>query len=96
MTSPFESFGMAFVEAQYFGNYILGTTGMSAFEDLSNTFQFGSQCEVNDDENYAKLLQQLIDDESKLTSTCEEIKAQTKAHFTWESIVTNLNAALND
>ena len=38
LTSPFESFGITFIEAMYFGNYVIGTTGMSSFSYITNKF----------------------------------------------------------
>ena len=96
MTSPFESFGIAFVEAMYFGNYIVGTTGMSAFKDLSNGYQYGSTTEVNDISAYADVLQKLISDEASLKGKCEDIKQYTKDNFLWSSIVNQLNRLINE
>lgn len=95
LTSPFESFGIAFVEAMYFGNYILGTTGMSAFTDLSNNFNYGSWTKVNDVQAYAAEIQKLINHQNLLQEKCEEIKTFTKQHFTWSKIVNKLNYLLN-
>lgn len=95
LTSPFESFGIAFVEAMYFGNYILGTTGMSAFTDLSNNFNFGFWTEVDDIKAYAAEIQKLIDHQNILQDKCEEIKTYTNQHFMWSAIVSKLNHLLN-
>jgi glycosyltransferase involved in cell wall biosynthesis len=96
LTSPFESFGIAFVEAMYFGNYIVGTTGMSAFKDLSNNFKYGKWTDVNANDNYAKEIQTLIDNNSVLEEKCEEIKTFTNDNFSWSKIVTKLNQLLSD
>lgn len=95
LTSPFESFGIAFVESMYFGNYILGTTGMSAFKELSNNFKFGVWTEVDDVKTYANELQKLIDNENLLEEKSEEIKAFTKQNYTWSAIVNQLNQLLH-
>ena len=96
LTSPFESFGIAFVESMFFGNSIIGTTGMSAFKDLSNNFEYGSWTDVNAIQEYANKIQVLIDDETRMEEKCEAIKAYTNKKFTWSAIVNQLNQLLSE
>ncbi len=95
LTSPFESFGIAFVEAMYFGNYILGTTGMSSFDLLSNNEKYGEKVEVDDAEGLAVKLQAHINDQSCLEAKYEAIIQHTET-FYWSKITDRLNDKINN
>jgi glycosyltransferase involved in cell wall biosynthesis len=90
LTSPFESFGMAFIEAMYFGNYLLGTTGMSAFKDITDNFEFGDWVEVNKVSLLAEKMNFLIKNEAILRDKQPKIAEFCKKHFSWSSLITNL------
>lgn len=97
LTSKRESFGIAFVEAMYFGNWIIGTDGMSAFDDLSlpdrkagDHGRLGSKFPVGNYEELTKIFQQLIDDGGKLEASSEAISTFTNEHFLWSKITSQL------
>lgn len=90
LTSKRESFGIAFVEAMYFGNWIIGTDGMSAFDDLSDHGSIGSKFKVGDHETLTKIFQQLIEDGGKLKASSNAISTFTKEHFLWSKITHQL------
>ncbi len=95
LTSPFESFGIAFVEAMYFGNYIVGTNGMSSFDFISDHRKLGSAVEVNDNEALCETLNNLMSDDSKLRKVHKQAQQQVEKHFYWSNIVVGLDEALN-
>lgn len=90
LTSKRESFGIAYVEAMYFGNWIIGTDGMSAFDDLSDNGRLGSKFSVGGHEELTKIFQQLIDDGGKLDGACAVISTFTNEHFLWSKITQQL------
>ena len=94
LTSPFESFGIAFVEAMYFGNYIVGTTGMSSFDYISNHSDLGSKVAVNDEEALTLLLKKLMSNTVILEETYPKAQQQVTEKFYWSEIIKNLKIAL--
>lgn len=90
LTSKKESFGIVFVEAMYFGNWIIGTDGMSAFDDLSDDGRSGSVFPVGDESALVKIFQQLIDDGGKLEEACAAISTFTNEYFLWSKITQQL------
>lgn len=94
LTSPFESFGIAFVEAMYFGNYILGTNGMSSFDFISNHQELGAKVKVNDVEALTLELNKIIEDSEKLETVYKKAQQQVKDHFYWSNIIKGLQRAL--
>lgn len=93
LPSRFESFGIAYVEALYFGNVILGHEGMAAFSDLSSAGKFGVFYKDNDPESLAKCLEQAIDkaDEQGIQT---EIKEHTRANFYWSNLARRLSSRI--
>lgn len=86
LTSPFESFGIAFVEAQFFGNYLLGTKGHSSFDLISDGLKLGQQVENNDSEALAKLIQQIIDGQLCDDETTLQSKTYAREQFSWSKV----------
>ncbi len=91
VTSPFESFGIAFIEAMYFGNYIIGTNGASAFKDISNGGKHGAQVEVNDTVRLKMLLQSFIDDDQLIKNQFSTGCAHIQENFSWSVLTGKLN-----
>jgi glycosyltransferase involved in cell wall biosynthesis len=86
LTSRWESFGLVFVEAQYFGNYIVSTP-LDGANDITNK-KFG--CVVNNENELANTFTKLIDNQSYM----EEIFPEAIEHvkfFYWENILKNLD-----
>ncbi len=96
LTSEHESFGIAMVEALYFGNYLIGTGGMYAFDDLTAHGKFGEKLPFNDEESLRKTLQNLIDNPQKLKDTSVEAKNFTRQYFAWSEIIGNLYRTLHN
>lgn len=90
LTSVEESFGIVYVEGLYFGNYLLGTDGMSSFEDITNNGQFGKQLPFNDDEALRSTLQSLIDHPEKMNALQEPAMEFAKKNFVWPVILQQL------
>lgn len=94
LTSLHESFGIAFVEALYFGNYLIGTEGMSSFSEISNDGKYGEVLPFNDDDRLAKTLQSTIDNPARIDALRSEAEAYGRAHFTWPVLVKHLHDEL--
>ena len=95
LSSPFESFGIAFVEAMYFGNYIIGTHGMSSFDYISNNMELGSKVPINNEKELTEQFKKLIDDSQTLEETYLKAPKQVAEKFYWSAIIKNLQAALS-
>ena len=94
LTSPFESFGIAFVEAMYFGNYIIGTTGMSSFNYISNNMELGRKIEVGDEEGLTILMGKTVTNTNFLEEVYLKAQQQVKDKFYWSEIIKSLEEAL--
>lgn len=95
LTSPFESFGITFIEAMYFGNYVIGTKGMSSFNYITNDLQLGASIEVNDENALVELLGQVTADENMLKTNYLKAQQRVKETFCWSKIITPLLQKLN-
>jgi glycosyltransferase involved in cell wall biosynthesis len=94
LTSPFESFGIAFVEAMYFGNYIIGTKGMSSFKYISNNLELGSMVEADDTQGLTLEIDKLTSNPTLIESNCPKAKEQVKEKFYWSEIIKELERGL--
>jgi len=81
LTSVLESFGVSFIEALFFNNYILGTTGMSSFDYISNQGILGEKVTVNDIHALADSLNHLMRNESIIEELGEKAHSHVAAHF---------------
>lgn len=91
LTSPFESFGISLIEATYFGNYIIGTEGISSFDDITNQGAFGKKIKLNDYEGFSSALQKLIDNVKIMESCFNKNIEYNQQHFLWSKITDRLN-----
>ncbi len=91
LPSRFESFGISFVEAQYFGAILVGHKGMSAFPDIVANGKFGVFYEDNDPHAFAQSLSEAMSMSESLTR--DEIATYNKAYFHWSQLTEKL---LND
>ena len=96
LTSPFESFGIAFIEAMYFGNYVIGTSGMSSLKYITNNFELGGVVAVDDGEALAGLLAKTTADEVFLKQNYQKAKDRIADKFYWSKIVNSLLNKLAD
>jgi len=94
LTSPFESFGIAFIEAMYFGNYIIGTEGMSSFDFISNKSELGTKVKVNDEEALTLELNKRINDSEALVDVYDKSRQQVANNFYWSKIIKGLQRIL--
>lgn len=90
LTSPAESFGIVFTESMYFGNYIIGTKGMSAFSYISNEFELGSAIELDSEFELVRLLEDITFNDYLLQSNYPKAIRQIKEKFYWTNIVSEL------
>jgi len=96
LTSPFESFGITFIESMYFGNYVIGTKGMSSFNYITNNFELGRAVERGDDTELAEFLKSITVDEIKLEVNYTKAQNRVKENFYWSEIIKPLVNKLNE
>ncbi|HCQ29732.1 MAG TPA: hypothetical protein DIU39_05560 [Flavobacteriales bacterium] len=96
LTSEKESFGLAFTEALYFGNYLIGTEGMFAFDDITDNGKYGTKLPFNNQQALQNTLQQIIDGKITLQDKCASAKKYAVQNFTWSKITRNLSQLLNE
>ena len=88
LSSPFESFGIAFAEALWYGNYLVGTEGHSSFDLLSNEGKHGQQVPIDQTEALAKCLKQVLSRSHE--DGFEARQAWAREQFAWSGIVKRL------
>lgn len=81
LTSVLESFGVSFIEALFFNNYIVGTTGMSSFDYISNQGALGEKVKVNDNQELANRLNHLMRNENIVAEMGEKAHQHVAEHF---------------
>ncbi len=89
MTSRGEGFANVFLEALYFGNYII-TTNVSSALDVTKNNTVGSIVQQNDLDNYVRTLQNALDDNEFLEEKYHET-IKLSGHFLWEETALKLN-----
>jgi GalNAc-alpha-(1->4)-GalNAc-alpha-(1->3)-diNAcBac-PP-undecaprenol alpha-1,4-N-acetyl-D-galactosaminyltransferase len=87
MTSWNESFCHSIGEALYFGNYIIGTSGIVSMFDLTDNGKYGITLNVDDDKAMAKKMQELIDKPDFLANVFPNIVSYANQGFVWTKIV---------
>lgn len=90
LTSPYESFGISMAEAMYFGNYVVGTEGISSFKDLTDNGSYGASVRLNDYDTLAEVITKIINNEVSIASKCEAIKKFARTSFLWSGITGGL------
>jgi glycosyltransferase involved in cell wall biosynthesis len=90
LSSPQESFGIAFVEAMYFGNYLIGTTGMSSFEYIANNFVHGAWVNPNDTNKLSELLKETTTNQLLIERNRLPAHQRVINYFCWEKVVSTL------
>lgn len=94
LPSRVESFGIAYVEAMYFGNVIVGHKHMSAFDDLSANGKYGEYFDDNNPESFAKALQRAMEKSSNFEIQ-KEIQNHTEKNFYWSAIAKRLGEVIS-
>ena len=90
LSSPQESFGISFVEAMYFGNYIIGTTGMSSFEYITNNFVHGAWVNPNDTNKLIELLKEITTNQLLIEKNRLSAHQRVVDYFCWENAISTL------
>ncbi|PKP49769.1 MAG: hypothetical protein CVT95_03115 [Bacteroidetes bacterium HGW-Bacteroidetes-12] len=90
LSSPQESFGIAFVEALYFGNYLIGTTGMSSFEYITNNFTHGAWVNPNDTNKLIELLKEITTNQLLIEKNRLPAHQRVVDYFCWEKVISTL------
>lgn len=93
ITSRYEGFPLVFPEALYFGNYIV-STDISGANDITLNEKYGRVIKNENIEEYAAILNNIINTEPLTENTYNEIRKFAKDKFTWQSIVKDLDAKL--
>lgn len=95
LTSRFESFGIAYVEALYFGAVLVGHREMSAYPDIINQGEFGTYYINNNPDSFAEALTEavLMSENEETTSAA---KKHTEQNFYWSKIASTLNQELQN
>lgn len=88
LTSRWESFGIVFTEALYFGNYII-TSPVSSATYITDYNKYGTIAEAEGLE-FSKAIQQSIEPGFLSSQRYEEIRSFSKDNFTWPGIVKKL------
>lgn len=94
-TSRWESFGIAAVEAMYYGNYLL-TTEIDSSNDLTNFGEYGVIVPQNNYTMYISELQKLISYPSIVESKQKHIQEYVSENFLWSNIIEKLTDILNN
>jgi len=90
LSSPQESFGIAFVEAMYFGNYILGTTGMSSFEYITDNFKHGKWVNPEETNKLTELLREITTNQLLIENNRLQAHHRVVDYFCWEKAINSL------
>ena len=88
MSSKYESFGLAYVEAQYFGNYILSTPVSSIDDFVENDNDLGLV--VNTPEEMGRAMQDIIDGKNQIEDAFEK-RVKPGERFRWSTICKHLD-----
>ena len=88
MSSKFESFGLAYVEAQYFGNYILSTPVSSIHDFIEGDNDLGLV--VNSAEEMGRAMQDIIDGKNRIDDAFEK-RVEHGQRFRWSTICKHLD-----
>ncbi|MCZ4408132.1 glycosyltransferase family 4 protein [Cryomorphaceae bacterium 1068] len=93
LPSRFESFGISFVEALYFGSCLVGHKGMYAYRDICKDGQFGCFFEDNDPVSFAAAIE-----EATLKYSGSDFLMKASEHgrntFSWSKLIEKLIAKL--
>lgn len=85
-----ESFGIAMAEALCHGCYLIGSSGMSAFDDLSDHGVYGVKLESGDRQALKNTLKSLMEDPIESLPSPEAISTFARSAFSWEIIADRL------
>jgi len=95
LPSRVESFGIAFVEALYFGNCLVGHRGMSAYEDISDHGKYGTYFTDHDAGSLARSIEKAAE-KSRGALFLDRASQFAKETFSWSKLTEKLIAKLDD
>jgi glycosyltransferase involved in cell wall biosynthesis len=90
-----ESFGIAYIEALYFGCALVGHQSLYAYDDISKSGAFGSYFEDNDAESFARAIRSAIYLSTK-ENFVENARQHCQHNFTWSRLTNHLLTRLKD
>ena len=93
LTSKFEGFPLVCCEAAFFGNYMLLSENINAFDTLTNEGKNGNAFPLNLDE-LRKLLTSIINNTVDLSSHYNDIISYSRKSLVWQSNIKALNTFL--
>lgn len=94
LTSKWEGFSLALIEAIYFGNYIIGTN-VGAIEEITENSKIGKIIEINDEKELFLELQNIIDGKKDIRLYYEKIVTK-KSKYLWENIIKYLKKIIDE
>ncbi len=94
LPSRFESFGISFVEALYFGCVLVGHKGLYAYDDISDNGSYGIYYEDNDSDSFARALEKAM----KVSQDYDLAKARlfAKRNFAWSALFEKIKTFLSN
>ena len=92
LTSRWESFGIVFIEALYFGNHII-TSPLSSVAYITDNGKYGTLVKTEAEE-FSKAIQKSIEPEFLTHQRYEETRSFAKKNFTWPGIIKKLSDKL--
>lgn len=88
-TSTFEGFANVFVEALYFGNYILSTKVGGTYE-VSNQEKIGKLIDITDESTFKKHLTDIIEGKIDIEVNCAKACDFADDRFVWTKAITSV------
>jgi glycosyltransferase involved in cell wall biosynthesis len=88
LTSDYEGFATVFVEAIYFGNYVV-TTNVNGAIEATNDNVIGDIINTNDVESFYKTLQKRMIDKKYLETTYPKIINHSHKNYIWSKVIQN-------
>jgi len=95
LPSRFESFGIAFVEALFFGNVLVGHSRMAAFNDLTDNGKLGEYYNDNDPRSFAAGLKKAVE-KSKESGIQNQIEEHARQNFYWSNLARRLSSRIRN
>ncbi len=89
-----ESFGIALIEAAYFGNYIV-TTDVGGAKDLLKIIDYGELIKMEDSGFLAERLQKLILNRGKLEKNPKKLMKEVKENYNWPNLCKKIYKMIN-
>jgi len=89
-----ESFGIALIEAAYFGNYLV-TTDVGGAKDALDLIKYGELIKMDDSDFLAERLQKLILNPEKFEKDPNEVRLNVSENYNWAKLCKNIYEKLN-